>query len=63
MIVFGRRERTARILRREDLAPGAELDGHAVIVEATATTVVPPGATVAVDALGTLVMSVAAEED
>ena len=63
MIVFGRRERTARILRREDLGPGAELDGPAVIVEATATTVVPPGATVAVDALGTLVMSVAAEED
>ena len=62
-IVFGRRERTARILRREDLAPGAELDGPAVIVEATATTVVPPRATVVVDPLGTLVMSVAAEED
>ena len=61
-IVFGRRERNARVLRRDDLAPGAEVDGPAVIVEATATTVVPPGATAAVDALGTLVIAIAAEE-
>lgn len=61
-IVFGRRERTARILRRDDLAPGTEVGGPAVIVEATATTVVPPGATVSVDTLGTLVMAVAPEE-
>jgi N-methylhydantoinase A len=61
-IVFGRQERNARVLRRDDLAPGAEVDGPAVIVEATATTVVPPGATAAVDALGTLVIAIAAEE-
>jgi N-methylhydantoinase A len=61
-IVFGRRERPARILRRDDLAPGAAVAGPAVIVEATATTVVPPGASVSVDPLGTLVMDVAPEE-
>jgi N-methylhydantoinase A len=61
-IVFGRRERTARILRRQDLAPGTRVEGPAVIVEATATTVVPPGSTVAVDPLGTLVMSVGTGE-
>ena len=61
-IVFGGRERVARILRREELLPGAEVAGPAVIVEATATTVVPPGSTVAVDALGTLIMSVGAEQ-
>jgi N-methylhydantoinase A len=62
-IVFGRREWTARILRRDDLAPGTQVEGPAVIVEATATTVVPPAATASVDALGTLVMAIAEEED
>jgi N-methylhydantoinase A len=61
-IVFGRRERSARGLRREDLSPGVEVAGPAVIVEATATTVVPPGSSVEVDALGTLVMTVGSEE-
>lgn len=60
-IVFGRRERTAWILRREELGSGAQLDGPAVIVEATATTVVPPGSTARVDALGTLVVSIGEE--
>jgi N-methylhydantoinase A len=61
-IVFGRRERSARVLRRGDLAPGARVEGPAVVVEATATTVVPPGAAIEVDALGTLVMTVGSEE-
>jgi N-methylhydantoinase A len=61
-IVFGRRERTARILRREDLSLGARVVGPAVVVEATATTVVPPGATLTVDDLGTLMISVGAGE-
>lgn len=57
-IVFGRRELTARVARREALAPGAVVEGPAVIVEATATTVVPPGATLRVDELGSLVIAI-----
>ncbi len=57
-IVFGRGERTARIVRRDALAPGALVAGPAVIVEATATTVVPPGSTLEVDEFGTLVLAV-----
>jgi N-methylhydantoinase A len=61
-IVFGRRERTARILRREALGAGARLEGPVVIVEATATTVVPPGWTIRVDDLGTLVLDGGGED-
>jgi N-methylhydantoinase A len=61
-IVFGRSERQARVVRRDDLAPGAELAGPAVVVEATATTVVPPGSTLRVDELGTLVIAIGQED-
>jgi N-methylhydantoinase A len=57
-IVFGRRERRARVARRDDLPPGSVVDGPAVIVEATATTVVPPGWTLSVDDFGTLALEV-----
>jgi N-methylhydantoinase A len=60
-IVFGRLERSARIVRRDALVPGAVVDGPAVIVEATATTVVPPGSTLRVDDFGHLSISVGAE--
>jgi N-methylhydantoinase A len=60
-IVFGRSERTAQVVRREELPPGAVVEGPAVIVEATATTVVPPGATLRVDDYGTLVLSIGQE--
>jgi N-methylhydantoinase A len=53
-IVFGRLERSARIVRRDALVPGGVVDGPAVIVEATATTVVPPGSTLQVDDFGHL---------
>jgi N-methylhydantoinase A len=53
-IVFGRLERSARIVRRDALVPGGIVDGPAVIVEATATTVVPPGSTLQVDDFGHL---------
>jgi N-methylhydantoinase A len=58
-IVFGRQERQARVARRDDLPPGSVVEGPAVIVEATATTVVPPGWTLRVDDFGTLAMEVA----
>lgn len=61
-IVFGRSERQARVVRRDELAPGAELAGPAVVVEATATTVVPPGSILRVDDLGTLVIAIGQEE-
>lgn len=60
-IVFGRSERTARVARREDLPVGAVVAGPAVIVEATATTVVPPGSTLRVDAFGALVIAIGEE--
>ena len=60
-IVFGRLERSARIVRRDALVPGAVVEGPAVIVEATATTVVPPGSTLQVDEFGHLSVSVGVE--
>jgi N-methylhydantoinase A len=60
-IVFGRREREAAVARRDDLRPGSVLPGPAVIIEATATTVVPPGSTARVDEFGTLVIDVGEE--
>ncbi|MER5280838.1 hypothetical protein ABT025_34600 [Streptomyces sp. NPDC002809] len=44
------------VLRREQLSAGTRLAGPAIIVEATSTTVVPPDATVTVDAHGFLVI-------
>jgi N-methylhydantoinase A len=58
-IVFGRQERRARVARRDDLPPGSVVEGPAVIVEATATTVVPPGWTLRVDEFGTLALEAA----
>jgi N-methylhydantoinase A len=60
-VVFGRAERTARVVRRDAIAPGAVVEGPAVIVEATATTVVPPGSRVDVDEFGDLVLAVGME--
>jgi N-methylhydantoinase A len=60
-IVVGRGERTAKVARRDDLAPGALVEGPAVIVEATATTVVPPGSTLRVDGFGTLAIEIGEE--
>jgi N-methylhydantoinase A len=56
-VTFGREAHDATVVRREDLRRGAEVEGPAVISEQTATTVVPPGARVTVDPLGTLVLS------
>jgi N-methylhydantoinase A len=58
-IVFGRRQHRARVARRDDLPPGSVVEGPAVIVEATATTVVPPGWTLRVDDFGMLGLEVA----
>ncbi|MBV9415660.1 MAG: hydantoinase/oxoprolinase family protein, partial [Solirubrobacterales bacterium] len=61
-VVFGGVERKARVIRREALAPGAIVDGPAVIVEATATTVLAPGSRLEVDGFGDLVISIGSED-
>jgi N-methylhydantoinase A len=61
-VVFGRREQTAWVSRRSNLPAGAVVEGPAVVIEQTATTVVPPGATARVDGFGTLVIEIGGEE-
>lgn len=57
MVVFGRAEHETETVRRAELPVGAELKGPVIVLEETATTVVPPGATVKVDPLGALVIN------
>ena len=61
-VVFARRGRTTSIVRRDQLAPGASVPGPAVIVERTATTVVPPGCTARVDEVGALLIKIGEED-
>ena len=61
-IIFGRTERDAPVLQRDDLPPGSTQNGPAVIIEATATTVVPPGCTARIDDFGTIVIEIGEEE-
>jgi N-methylhydantoinase A len=56
--VFGKTEHETETVRRVELPVGAELKGPVIVLEETATTVVPPGATMTVDPLGALVISV-----
>jgi N-methylhydantoinase A len=56
--VFDGRAHQTLLVRRDDLAPGHGFTGPAVVVEATATTVVPPGCRVRVDLFGSLVVTV-----
>ena len=53
---FGGEERETPIYRREALAAGAVLDGPAVVLESTATTVVEPGWRAALAASGDLLL-------
>ena len=53
--VFGRRRWDAAVASRDELAD--ELSGPAIVDEQTATTVVPPGWTLRVGALGTLLLT------
>jgi N-methylhydantoinase A len=55
-VVFGRERHRAPLVRRDALARGHCFDGPAIVVESTATTVVPPGYAVSVDAIGSLVI-------
>jgi N-methylhydantoinase A len=60
-VVFDRTKHDAAAIHRDELGRGAVVDGPAVISEQTATTVVPPGARLTVDAIGTLVVEVGDE--
>jgi N-methylhydantoinase A len=55
-VVFDHEEHETTVVRRDDLAAGHAFEGPAIIVEQTATTVVPPGFNVTVDEFGSLVI-------
>jgi N-methylhydantoinase A len=55
-VVFGGEPREALVVRRDDLLVGHTFDGPAVVLEDTATTVVPPDHTVTVDSIGSLII-------
>ncbi|MFC4222462.1 hydantoinase/oxoprolinase family protein [Lysinibacter cavernae] len=55
-VVFEQVEHAAIVVRRDALGAGHTFEGPAVIVEETATTVVPPEYTVSVDQLGSLII-------
>jgi N-methylhydantoinase A len=61
-VVFDGIEQPTKIIRRSDLVPGARAQGPAIISEATATTVLPPGSSLFVDELRSLIIDVGLEE-
>jgi N-methylhydantoinase A len=56
-MIFEGRRRTGRVLDRERLAPGAAFRGPALVLEASATTVVPPDFRARIDDHGNLLLS------
>jgi N-methylhydantoinase A len=57
-IVFGKAEYDTPVIRRDVLRPGMTVTGPAVILEQTATTVLPPGTTTIVEPYGSLIVHV-----
>jgi N-methylhydantoinase A len=57
-VVFDGEARDTVVVRRDDLLAGHALTGPAVVVEDTATTVVPPGYELTVDELGSMIIRV-----
>ncbi len=57
-VVFAGEEHETEVVRRADLPIGACLAGPAIVVEETATTVVPPGSSFRVDPFGTIIIDV-----
>jgi N-methylhydantoinase A len=55
-VVFDGEDADTVVVRRDDLFVGHRFDGPAIVNEPTATTVVPPGYTVTVDPIGSLVI-------
>jgi N-methylhydantoinase A len=55
-VVFDGEPHESIVVRRDDLYAGHTFDGPAIVVEDTATTVVPPDHTVGVDDIGSLLI-------
>jgi N-methylhydantoinase A len=60
-IVFDHAVHATPVIRRDVLKPGMTVEGPAVIVEQTATTVLPPHTHLTVDPLGSLIIAVEKE--
>jgi len=56
---FNGERRETRIIRRESLGPGSALQGPAIIEQLDTTTVLPPGFSAGVDAIGNLIIDTA----
>jgi N-methylhydantoinase A len=61
-IVFGKAEYDTPVIRRDVLKPGMVIEGPAVILEQTATTVLPPNTTTTVEPFGSLIVHVEKED-
>jgi N-methylhydantoinase A len=61
-VIFGGIAHDTRILRREDLFAGAVVEGPAIVDEDTATTVVPPGATLRLAEHGAMLIQLDTED-
>jgi N-methylhydantoinase A len=62
-VIFGRRALPTAMIQRADLPVGAVVAGPAIVSEATATTVVPPGASLRVDPFGSLVITAGMDQE
>jgi N-methylhydantoinase A len=60
-VTFARRSVPTQMIQRGDLPVGGVVTGPAIVSEPTATTVVPPGATLRVDPFGSLVIATGKE--
>jgi N-methylhydantoinase A len=60
-VTFARRSVPTQMIQRSDLPAGSVVEGPAIVSEPTATTVVPPGATLRVDPFGSLVVTAGKE--
>ncbi|WP_020667174.1 hydantoinase/oxoprolinase family protein [Amycolatopsis nigrescens] len=56
-VIFGGEQYQTPLVRRDELAGRHSFEGPAIVLEGTATTVVPPGHRVSVDEIGSLVIS------
>lgn len=61
-VTFGRKKLPTVMIQRDDLPVGRVVEGPAIVSEPTATTVVPPGATLRVDPFSSLVITVGEEQ-
>ena len=61
--VFGDEDRvSAAVYERDDLRPGARIDGPAIIEQLDSTVVVPPGDQAEVDGYSNIIIHVGGEE-